>query len=192
MNSTNSRKAKLLNDGLIKFIREKFPDLDKNVIETVENFFRGNFFEDGEHSFKVHYLAHFIRAIESYIRHKVKNKLFRIVVKRLKTNDPLPVPGCALHIKGKSFLVYVHPNLEAKKQRVILAHELGHLLLCELRNRRYLGKQESTASLFGIIAILDKNNFYRNEAKNFIFDDFDIVSEFSQTKNRTKGKYGIS
>ena len=85
--------------------------------------------------------------------------------------------------------------------RVCLAHELGHLYLIEYLNNidktaNYTEKTrtEPLSSIFGIMAILDKNKFYANlDEKKLLHQTWkDVVKDFKLLENRNKGIYNKS
>ena len=71
--------------------------------------------------------------------------------------------------------------LQENEKRFAIAHELGHIvndyiLKIDDENR------ECRASLFAYIALLDKNNFYKNEASDYITKtDIELFNEYINT-----------
>jgi hypothetical protein len=71
--------------------------------------------------------------------------------------------------------VYYNACFEDKQIRILIAHELGHIINKELLNT---GDDESTANLFAYIAMQDKNGFYGKESKEYMFpSDIAILNE---------------
>jgi Zn-dependent peptidase ImmA (M78 family) len=71
--------------------------------------------------------------------------------------------------------IYYNAVYEAKQIRILIAHELGHII-----NKEFIVMKdnENTANLFAYIAMKDKNDFYSNECKNFVFrSDLTILHE---------------
>lgn len=75
-------------------------------------------------------------------------------------------------------MIYYNSRLEEKDKRLLIAHELGHII------EQFVFKQngsEGIASLFAYIAMLDKNKFYREECKDFLFpSDLTIFEELKR------------
>jgi hypothetical protein len=71
--------------------------------------------------------------------------------------------------------IYYNDDFEDKQIRILIAHELGHIVDRELSSET---DGESTANLFAYIAMQDKNDFYNKESKNYIFhSDMEILNE---------------
>jgi hypothetical protein len=71
--------------------------------------------------------------------------------------------------------IYYNADFEDKQIRILIAHELGHIINRELSNSADV---ENTANLFAYIAMQDKNDFYNNESKNYVFhSDIEILNE---------------
>ncbi|GHU48233.1 hypothetical protein FACS1894200_04910 [Spirochaetia bacterium] len=72
-------------------------------------------------------------------------------------------------------IIYYNKSYEDKQVRILIAHELGHIVNKELLNG---DDSENAANLFAYISMLDKNEFYSNECKKFIFQsDLSILHE---------------
>jgi Zn-dependent peptidase ImmA (M78 family) len=71
--------------------------------------------------------------------------------------------------------VYYNARYEDKQIRILIAHELGHIVNKELLEGV---DSENTANLFAYIAMKDKNDFYEKECKNFVLHgDLSILHE---------------
>ncbi|MDR3170539.1 MAG: hypothetical protein LBU17_02795 [Treponema sp.] len=71
--------------------------------------------------------------------------------------------------------VYYNSSYEDKQIRILIAHELGHIINKELLEG---ADSENTANLFAYIAMKDKNHFYEKECKNFVIHgDLSILHE---------------
>jgi hypothetical protein len=73
-------------------------------------------------------------------------------------------------------IIYYNSSYEEKTIRILIAHEVGHIVNKELLEDA--NDSEQTANLFAYIAMFDKNKFYTEECKKFvsisdkqIFDD---------------------
>jgi hypothetical protein len=77
------------------------------------------------------------------------------------------------HDNGAS--VYYNLHFEKKQIRILIAHELGHIINRELLNTT---DGEASANLFSYIAMEDKNDFYKKRSKDYIFhSDLEILNE---------------
>ncbi|MDR1586411.1 MAG: hypothetical protein LBS57_03020 [Treponema sp.] len=77
--------------------------------------------------------------------------------------------------------VYYNSCFEDKQIRILIAHELGHIV-----NKELLGtdNDESTSNLFAYIAMQDKNEFYDKNSKDYIFkSDIAILNEILNVCN---------
>ena len=109
--------------------------------------------------------------------------------------------ACASYQKNCFFSIYYPAHLEEKKLRVCLAHELGHLYLIEYANHLLENAPfdegtdtEPLSSVFGILAILDKNDFYATiQNKKLIHKSWnDLLRDFKALNNRNKKIYNQS
>lgn len=78
-------------------------------------------------------------------------------------------------------MIYYADYLQENEKRFAIAHELGHIVndyILKIED----GNREYRASLFAYIALLDKNNFYKNEAKDYITKtDIELFNEYIST-----------
>ena len=83
-----------------------------------------------------------------------------------------------------------------KHLRVGLAHELGHLYLCTLFDQDpNEAPTEPLSSVFGVLAILQKTDFYQENPIDMEFNPQtpqEVLSMFSLLDKRRQGKYNIS
>ena len=178
----------------INLIAEKFNTTKENI-EKIRDKFDKSFLDDDANLFKNEYLAHLIRSMERVLREKTKNPLFRIIVEALREEDPLHHAGTADYKVGKYFAVFYHPLMEPKQLRICLAHELGHLFLAALMEAPDSEEfsSEPIASVFGILAILQKNWFYSGECEKFNHDNTKaLISDFCLMANRSQGIHNLS
>ena len=64
-------------------------------------------------------------------------------------------------------IIYYNSSYDEKTIRILIAHELGHIVNKELLENTE--DSERTANLFAYIAMEDKNNFYKEECKKYVF-----------------------
>jgi hypothetical protein len=71
--------------------------------------------------------------------------------------------------------IYYNSCFEDKQIRILIAHELGHVVNRELMTA---DDNESTANVFTYIAMQDKNDFYDKDSKGYVFQsDIAILNE---------------
>jgi hypothetical protein len=180
-------------DKIVAQISEQY-NMPKKLIENLRSFYV-RFVGD----MKQQYLAHIIRTMEEQLRIISGNSMFRIVCSPVdKTSKEFGIAK-AQYYKKRFFAIYYHPNTDEKQLRVLLAHELGHLFLIEMVNSTF-GKQydetayvEPSSTVFGILAILDKNEFYHNKTTTYMHKSPDeVLNDFYLLHNRSTGKLNIS
>ena len=167
-----------LDDKKIDYIAKTF-DVSKESVEKVRSLY-----EDVSHNIKTQYLAHVIRTVEQNIRKVIKKQSFQINCIPLEGVDMKF--GTAKYYKEKAFMIYYDPSLDEKQLRIIIAHELGHLILAVSLKREYDAAIEPLSSIFGILTILEKNEFY--EEKNFPFQHDgwqNIVNDFRTLEEKS-------
>ena len=182
-----------LEESVKSYIQEKL-NIEPELIQKVYDFFINGVKNHEKHGIKYQYLAHLQRALEGIMRDKSGNPLFTIALHKLPEDDQALEVGTAQYNKNKCFIVYYHPKLDDKQLRVCLAHELGHLFLAVLFD--YDSSKENTepiSTLFGIFKILDKDHFYRHEARDYCHKTPEnVIDSFVQMNNRKLGKYNSS
>lgn len=183
-----------INEDKLKHISEEF-GVDLEHVRSMYNAYRQ--IHDG---MKEQYLAHIIRTMEVQLQKLTGNPLFKIVI------DPINVDGKiftarAQYQKNNFFLISYPAHIDDIQLRVYLAHELGHLYLIEFLNNidkdanfTEKTKTEPLSTLFGIFAILDKNDFYATIGeKNLLHSTWQaVIDDFKLLANRNKGIYNIS
>ncbi|MBD5428129.1 MAG: ImmA/IrrE family metallo-endopeptidase [Treponema sp.] len=154
---------------------------------------------------KVHYLSHLVTTIEEMINESQKKEFLEHIRRTGNPDDNIatmtklvndrrvrlfsiilvPINNkkkkAQTSRKQGGVMIYYADYLQENEKRFAIAHELGHIvndyiLKIDDENREYL------ASLFAYIALLDKNNFYKNEAKNYITrTDIELFNEYTAT-----------
>lgn len=126
---------------------------------------------------KYQYLAHSIRTIEQAIRQKINSPLFQI--------QCVPIPNfpfaSAQYFENKCYIIYFNSNADERQIRTFIAHELGHLFIEILANKDVNNSiSEPLSSIFGTLLMLDKNNFYSEKVKDFVYSDWkEIIEDFN-------------
>lgn len=126
------------------------------------------------------YLAHLVASIEEIIDEKIKRDK-----KKKNPNDKTdektrdffiilgldPPPGkkAVAECQPKGVYIKYKPSADLKELRILIAHELGHVL----RHYKIIlsDDPENHANLFAFIAINGKNNFYQNKVQKLIYPD---------------------
>jgi len=143
---------------------------------------------------KSNYLAHSIRKIEQTIR-KTLNKHYRII-----THVPLAAKKAQIHFFDQCCEIHLPAECEEMRDeqiRLILAHELGHLVfnIENLKNPEILDNteapndEEQYAWTFAYHLIRTKSDEHRSNyrQKNFIYEDGVLKDKFSAlVKKKTK------
>ncbi|MDR1468219.1 MAG: hypothetical protein LBT00_02875 [Spirochaetaceae bacterium] len=132
---------------------------------------------------KLRYLSHLVATVEDLVNEK-KAEVFlqrapqdeavlsgHLKTKRLRLYSIVlaPVPfkrkATTRHHKFGA-IVFFNASFNDRDKRILIAHELGHIV-----NRELLLKTDSEgrANLFAFFALNDKNNFYLDEAKKHTF-----------------------
>jgi hypothetical protein len=174
-----------LDEVKTNYIAEEF-GVRKETVESINTIFNKLYSE-----LKRQYLAHIIRSMESYIRKIANNPMFQINCFPLPPESPNFNVGCAQYFPKRYFTIFYHPAMDDKQLRVCLAHELGHLFLLEMMNIAsenivtFEDNIEPLSSIFGILTILDKNDFYKEAAALLNHESWqDVIRSFSHLNNR--------
>ncbi|MCL2609355.1 MAG: hypothetical protein FWD94_05575 [Treponema sp.] len=157
--------------------------------------YESHFFNDIMPVIKRHYLSHLVTTIEEMINEKQKQAFLEdmreevanggvdvdyawlertVNLKRLRLFSIILVPVESGKLKARTHLIKgdtgalitYWKDLSAEQIRVLIAHELGHIASKYLLNDAD-SANDSLATLFGYIALQDRNDFYRDLAKQF-------------------------
>jgi len=183
----------IVTDEIITKIAKQY-NIPKEQVEGWQKFYR-SFTDD----MKQQYLAHIIRTMEEHLRKISGNEMFRIVCSPVDEAAKELGIARAQYYEKRYFAIYYHPRTDEKQLRILLAHELGHLFLIEILNaalnKRYNENTlvEPAATIFGIFAIFDKNEFYHNKTAPFKHKTpEEILDDFSLLHNRDNDILNIS
>lgn len=152
--------------------------VDESLVDIIHKIY-----EDFSEKMKFQYLAHLIRTIEETLRDKPGFQKFMIrCMPYPYENDRIKRYSSAQYYpKQKYYCIYYSSKLKEKLIRVRIAHELGHLVL-ETFESDYIDTTRNTeklSSVFGILAIMGKNDFYSSETDHFLHDDCQsIITDF--------------
>lgn len=170
-----------MDEKTITRIAEKFNIKKDSVSEMVV------LYEKIKEDIQGQYLAHLVRALEARMRELTGNNVFRVILRPVSiSNDVEIAKSKAIYRTNNYFLVGYPKNWPEKRKRVYIAHELGHLYLLSQKQKTGIGscdpQTEPLATIFGMLAILDRDEFYSSVAdKGLIHSDFDeLISSFKQ------------
>ena len=111
------------------------------------------------------------------LNNAIKSKQLRLFSISLKPIQSLPRFAITKIIKGVAF-IYYDDRLDEKQKRLYISHEIGHILIKYLLDNKY-ENNEKNASIIGLIAMIDKNNFYLNDSKSFSYkSNVELVNEY--------------
>lgn len=182
-------------------IKDKLKDsfkVSETDIQSLLDFFNNTL----KPAIKVHYLSHLVTSIEEMINESQKKEFLEYIKntgnsktdiatvtklineKRVRMFSIILVPipnskrkALTLRKQGGVIIYYANYLLENEK-RFAIAHELGHIVndyILDIQD----DNRENRASLFAYIALLDKNNFYKNESKNYVTKtDIELFNEY--------------
>jgi Zn-dependent peptidase ImmA (M78 family) len=147
---------------------------------------------------KTKFLSHLVTSIEDLINEKRMKGIKDIIESAKEKENDIAVIKSLLAGKNARFyslvlipakirrrattryhkfgaIIYYNSNFEDKQIRILIAHELGHIVNKELLNA---DDEENTANLFAYIAMKDKNDFYEKTSKQYVFhSDIEILNE---------------
>ena len=176
-----------LNGEKISLISKSFA-ISEDVVKTLYDVY-----QQIQDNLSEQYLAHIIRTMEKQLREITGNYLFQITVDKMKEPSSMAGAGCASYVKGCYFSICYDPNMEEKQLRVCIAHELGHLYLIEYLNNKGFNFDEKSlieplSSIFGVFAMMDKNDFYHNikDKKLMHASCKALIDDFILMNNRDK------
>ncbi len=84
------------------------------------------------------------------------------------------------------YIIFIASNqgLSDEEKRILVAHELSHILISLLdeenynpTTRSYSDGREYVASLLSVLMVLSRSSFYEADKENFIYNDDDKLKE---------------
>ncbi len=191
-------------DEEIKYKLIKTFQVSKEEIDYMLNFFRDKL----KPEIKYRYLSHLVSTLEDIINTQEKDRVLNDIktIKKNKNYKEKKVEleklenilnsknyrlfvitlipttksrkNATTRIIKNNAMIYYNNNLTEKEKRLLIAHELGHIV------EHFIFKNDSSeniASLFAFIAMLDKNKFYKEDSSNYIFkNDIEILNELAK------------
>jgi len=149
------------------------------TIKRYNSFFQGTI----KPIIKTNYLSHLVTTVENMVNDKRMIKVLeaaenvnRNMVRNLLASKTLRLYSIIrepANLKRKATtryhpsgaIIYYNSSYDEKTVRMLIAHELGHIVNKELLENA--ADSEQTANLFAYIAMEDKNRFYTEECKKF-------------------------
>ena len=182
-----------LDDTIREKLRKSF-NVSKTEIDSMLSFFNSQISPE----IKTHYLSHLVSTVsdainnirKEEIKHALKKlkgdinyscpnnlRLFTIELQPLEENLKSKKAFCK--VKQYGCIIYYASFLGENEKRFAIAHELGHIVDSLLLHREKDKDSENRASLFAYIALLDKNNFYKNNANTYISKtDIELFNDY--------------
>lgn len=177
--------------------------IDINVVNNIINDF-DNILQP---VIQQNYLSHLVSSIETIINEKIKEKLHNELVKTNKTEEeikqklylidtkyfrvfpillkPFPIKNkkkaLSYDIKTGGAIILYDITIKDIQKRLLIAHELGHLYLKYVSTIKDKKELEKIVTVFGILAILDKDDFYKNRTKDLISKSIDEILSNANT-----------
>jgi hypothetical protein len=131
------------------------------------------------------YLSHLVSAIEEIINRQMleenKKKLESVdeTLKNVRRYSILLIPGESVG-KAKTYTsdfgaaIYYNPKNDIMDLRILIAHELGHVV----NEHRGILNSDNFANIFAFLSINEKNEFYKNKSDDFKFSsEMEIISK---------------
>jgi len=152
--------------------------LSAEIIERYNSFF----YNAIKPIIKTNYLSHLVATIENTVNEKKMEAFLRVFdgdqdkirgllgSRTLRLYSIMLVPvnlrrRATTRYHNSGAIVYYNSIFEEKTIRILIAHEVGHIVNKELFEEAV--DSEQTANLFAYIAMDDKNKFYKDECEKF-------------------------
>lgn len=150
-------------------------------------------YKDISKGIKPQYLAHIIRTVEYKLKKETKNPFFEIICEPYIEPTKDTGYGSILYYEDVIGIIYYNPQLEDKTIRNVIAHELGHLILETMSNKKLSKQAEPLSSVLGLLIMMDKNDFYANKTNEYQYNTWDeLLSQFILLKNQSEDIFNIS
>ncbi len=179
-----------INQDRTKEIAKRF-DVDPKLVKNVHDMYANEIVP----LLQDQYLAHLCRALEEFLRSKGESDSFTIRLKSIKRKSGFG--GRIQYIKEREdktaqYMIHYYDQIEDLQKRIIISHELGHILFAIIFKHQNDGKidpntiehVEPLSSLLGFFALLDRSDFYKESSGTFTHTSFEkLLSDFSLIHN---------
>jgi len=169
--------------------------IDPKICEEFELFY-----SDIEKNIKLRHLSHLVSTVEDKIndiyiqryitpllisskyteeeKKEIIRRNHRLYSIKLRQINGLNCKAKVMHLNYGSIIVYNPKGLNNLDIRILVAHEIGHII--NLYISRSLDTQ-NRANLFSFFAINGRDKFYKNEAEHFTYkDQIKIIEHISK------------
>lgn len=156
-----------------------------NIVKQVS----GNFHSVFKPRISKEYIAHIVSAMEKEARKITETSLFVIELHPLYIKDKLLVSK-SIYRNKERFDIFYPENLDEKEKRFNIAHELAHLYFTLQMGRTHSNftGDEELCSIFAIIALDDRSQFYDKKAKDYTYKYVDELMSMLRTLHNRKKK----
>jgi len=166
-------------------------NLSTEIIERYNSFYHNSI----KPVIKTNYLSHLVATVENTVNEKKMTTFLEVFegdqgkVRGLLASRTLRLYSIMLvpvNLKRRATtryhdsgaIIYYNSIFEEKTVRILIAHELGHIVNKELLENSV--DSEQTANLFAYIVMDDKNKFYKEECDRFISNsDIQIFNDIA-------------
>ena len=185
-----------MDDAISKEV-SKVWGISSETIQWYNSFFRDSI----KPVIRTNYLSHLVTTIENMVNNKRMEKVLAVArIEEIPNMEQLrsflasetyrlySIILVPVNLKKRATtryhqfgaIIYYNSCYEEKIIRILIAHELGHIVDKELFGNKK--DSEQTANLFAYIAMEDKNRFYTEECARFISkSDMQIFNDILNT-----------
>ncbi len=159
----------------LEITRDDFDNIFNKYNNDVNTLIQGNYLSHLKSSVETMINAKLLQDVTSNMQKhkKITERIFSIFIESSET-----IPCYALvDIFDYSAIIYYHIKLTDREKRIAIAHELGHIFIHHFFSDTYRSKhkKEKIAYLFACISLLDRNAFYLNGSKVFMYNSDNAV-----------------
>jgi hypothetical protein len=184
--------AAVMDAGILARITKDWGILPENVQQ-----YRSFFNESIRPIIKTKFLSHLVTTVEDMVNEKRMRNYLKIaeadtgefkellISKTIRLYSIMLVPvvlkrRATTRYHPSGAIIYYNSGYEEKSIRILIAHEIGHIVNKELMENAE--DSEQTANLFAYITMIDKNHFYTEECKKFISkSEIEILNDINNT-----------
>lgn len=146
------------------------------------------------------YLSHIVSAMERLIRNLTNNEVFviecnEIQIDNKKYSRAMDIFSSETDDNLSAFIINYPKISDHTLLRIGIAHELGHLFeeILHKKHDREISKNEEFCSLFALVVISDRSNFYKYISSQYAPSLIQILNKISFLhENRTNSNVNLS